>query len=381
MKGNFSHISFEQRKVIASMIRSEYKLKDIGAALNLDPTSVSKEVKRNRIRLYPRYDPNMNLQLCKKLDRFPYVCNTCKDRYSPCPFEKYEYKAHEANQKANSKLVMSRRGVDCDSKEFKEIDETIKKGIENGLSVYQIVNSSSIDKSVSTIYRYINSGYLTTRRIDLPLAVTYKKRRKIKKKYDYDTNKSIDRSNHTYLDYLSYIHENPNVFGWQMDFLGSIRTDRKSILTLTMAELHFPLLNIIEEPNATKVTRFFDELEEALGIEDFKKVFPYILTDRDPCFADMEGICFSKKTGEERTRIFYCDPYVSNQKPHIENLNRQLRLHYPKGSSIDHLKKIDIKRTNIALLNRKLRSLDCHSAEEAFIRIYGKDIFTKLIKA
>ena len=202
MKGNFSHISFEQRKVIASMIKSEHKLKDIGAALNLDPTSVSKEVKRNRIRLYPKYNPNMNLQLCRKLDRFPYVCNTCKDRYSPCPFEKYEYKAHEANQKAKTKLVMSRRGVDCDSREFRDIDETIKKGIESGLSVYQIVNSSSVGKSVSTIYRYINLGYLTTRRIDLPLAVTYKKRRKIKKKYDYDTNKSIDRSNHTYLDYL-----------------------------------------------------------------------------------------------------------------------------------------------------------------------------------
>ena len=165
-----------------------------------------------------------------------------------------------------------------------------------------------------------------------------------------------------------------------MDFLGSIRTDRKSILTLTMAELHFPLLNIIEGPDSAKVTRFFDELEEALGIEDFRKVFPYILTDRDPCFADMEGICFSKKTGEERTRIFYCDPYVSNQKPHIENLNRQLRLHYPKGSSIDHLKKIDIKRTNISPINRKLRSLDGYSAKEAFIQIYGKDIFDLSVK-
>ncbi|MBQ4595620.1 MAG: helix-turn-helix domain-containing protein [Firmicutes bacterium] len=381
MKGNFRHISFEQRKVIASMIRSEYKLKDIGKALNLDPTSVSKEVKRNRIRLYPRYNPDMHLQLCKKLDRFPYVCNTCKDRYSPCPFEKYEYKANEANQKANSKLILSRRGIDSDSKEFKIIDEAIKKGIENGESVYQIVNANSLGKSVSTIYRYINSGYLTTRRIDLPLAVTYKARKKTKKKYDYDTNKSIDRSNHTYLDYLSYIHENPGVFGWQLDFLGSIRTDRKSILTLIMAELHFPILHIIEEPNSAKVVRFFDELEEALGIEDFRKVFPYILTDRDPCFADMDGICFSKKTKEERTKLFYCDPYVSNQKPHIENLNRQLRIHYPKGKSIDHLRKIDIKKTNMSLLDRKLKSMDGYSAKEAFIKVYGNDIFIRLMKS
>ena len=44
MKKNWKHISFEQRKVIASMIKSKTKLKDIGLALNLDPTSISKEI-------------------------------------------------------------------------------------------------------------------------------------------------------------------------------------------------------------------------------------------------------------------------------------------------------------------------------------------------
>ena len=75
--------------------------------------------------------------------------------------------------------------------------------------------------------------------MDLPYAVTYKKRKKINKKYDYKQNNNIDRFNHTYIDYLAYKHSNPGAFVWQADFLGSIKTDSKSILTFILPELQF----------------------------------------------------------------------------------------------------------------------------------------------
>ena len=380
MKGNFKHISFEQRKVILSMISSNHKLKEIGEALNLDPTSVSKEVKRNRTRLYPKYNPNLNLKVCSKLDRFPYVCNTCKYRYEPCPFEKYVYKANEAQNKANSKLILSRRGLDSDSDEFKKLDEIVKEGVEADKSIYEISLDPRVNKSVTTLYRYINNGYLKTSRMDLPYAVTYKKRKKINKKYDYKQNNNIDRSNHTYIDYLSYVHSHPREYGWQLDFLGSIKTDSKTIITLIMPDLHFPLIDIITNPDSKKVVKFFDRLEENLGIDNFKKIFPYILTDRDPAFSDIEGICFSKVTGEERTKLFFCDPYVSNQKPQIENLNKQLRIHFPKKRSIDHLSRADVKNINMRILRQPLHSLDGSSPQEAFELIFGKDNLINLIK-
>lgn len=380
MKGNFKHISFEQRKVILSMISSNHKLKEIGEALNLDPTSVSKEVKRNRTRLYPVHNPNLNLKVCSKLDRFPYVCNTCKYRYEPCPFEKYVYKANEAQNKANSKLILSRRGLDLDCNEFKKLDEIVKEGVEADKSIYEISLDPRVNKSVTTLYRYINNGYLKTSRMDLPYAVTYKKRKKINKKYDYKQNNNIDRSNHTYIDYLSYVHSHPHEYGWQLDFLGSIKTDSKTIITLIMPDLHFPLIDIITNPDSKKVVKFFDRLEENLGIDNFKKIFPYILTDRDPAFADVEGICFSKVTGEERTKLFFCDPYVSNQKPQIENLNKQLRIHFPKKHSINHLSRADVKNINLRIVRQPLHSLDGSSPQEAFELIYGKENFINLIK-
>lgn len=376
MKKNWKHINFEQRKVITSMVSHGAKLKEIGTYTSLDPTSISKEIKRNRILINSKALTN---KVCKKLDRYPYVCNNCNYRYSLCGFKKYIYKAKEADEKAKEKLILSRRGLDLSSDEYKKIDNSIKKGIKDNKSIYHIVKEDNLPKSVTTIYRYINSGFLTTKRMDLPLAVTYKKR-KHNKKYEYRENLNIDRSNHTYLDYLSYINSNPRTFGWQLDFLGSIKTDSKAILSLVIPELQFVLIKIINKPNSSKVVKYFNEIENKIGIDNFKTIFPFILTDRDPSFNDIDGICFSETTGEERTKLFFCDPYVSNQKPNIENINKQLRKFFPKGKSIDKYTGSNIKFINNRLHKTILLSLDGHTPKEAFITLYGEKIYNLLMK-
>ena len=94
--------------------------------------------------------------------------------------------------------------------------------------------------------------------------------------------------------------------------------------------MQFVLLDLIKNPNQEKVVEFFDDLEERIGTNAFIELIPFILTDRDPSFTDMEEICFSKISGEERCKLFFCDSYVSNQKPNVENINKQLRLFFLK---------------------------------------------------
>jgi IS30 family transposase len=274
---------------------------------------------------------------------------------------------------------MSRKGLDVTTDEFKEIDNIIKVGVDNNKSIYQIMieNKDSINKSITTLYRYINKGYLTTSRMDLPYAVKYKKR-KHNKKYDYSENKKIDRTGHTYLDYLAYIHKNPGIYVWQLDFLGAIKADNNNILSFILPNLQFILLAIINNPNSKKIVELFDKLEEKIGTQNFIDLIPVILTDRDPSFTDIEGICFSKITGEERCKLFFCDPYVSNQKPNVENINKQLRLFFPKKSSVDKYTKADIKQINYTLLNKPLKSLDSYTPKDAFISVFGEDLFNKL---
>ena len=371
---NWKHLTFEQRKTISSGISHGYKLKVIGENLMVDPTSISKEVKRNRIEI------SIGLKNdCEKTQRWPYVCTGCKERYNNCPFTKYKYDASTAQKNADNNLINSRKGIDVDDDEFKQLDQIIKKGVDDKKSIYQIKieNNNIIKKSISTLYGYINKGYLTTKRIDLPYAVTCKKR-KHNKKYEYSENNIIDRTGHTYLDYLAFIYKHPGIYVWQLDFLGAIKTDNKNILTFILPNLQFTLLDIINKPDSSKVVEFFDNLEQAIGTEAFMNLIPVILTDRDPKFADINGICFSKITGEERCKLFFCDPYVSNQKPNVENMNKQIRLFFPKNKSIDNYSKQDIKNINKTILNKPLKSLDSNTPKDAFIKVFDEDTFNKL---
>ena len=373
---SWKHINLEQRKIISSGIAHNDKLIEIAERLNLDPRSISKEVKRNRV---PIGYPDGTNSKCTILNRWHLVCTKCKFRYSDkCHHVKLKYDAGIAQRKADANLINSRKGIDLDDNEFKKLDSIIKKGIDENKSIYQIKieNSDEIDKSITTLYRYVNNGYLTTKRIDLPYAVKYKKR-KHNKKYDYSNNK-IDRTGHTYLDYLAYIHKNPRVNVWQLDFLGTIKTDSKNILSFILPEVHFTLLDIITNPNSSKIVNFFDDLEDKIGIQNFMELIPVILTDRDPCFTDIEGICFSKITGEERCKIFFCDPYVSNQKPNVENINKQIRKFFPRGKSVDNLSKKDVLNKNLILLNTPIKSLDGNTPKEAFKVVYGEDLFHKI---
>ena len=324
----WKHMSEDNRKTICSCISHNKKLIEISKIIDYDPRAISKEVKRNR---KPIDYADKNESKCPKLNRWPYVCTNCKNRYKNCSFVKFVYDSKVAQGKADANLINSRKGIDLDSDEFYKLDTIIKKGTDENKSICQIIieNKDTINKSITTLYRYVNNGYLKTKRIDLPYAVKYKKK-KHNKKYEYTDNK-IDRSNHTYLDYLSYIHKNPNCNVWQLDFLGTIKSDSKNILSFILPNVHFTLLDIINNPNSKKIVEFFDNLESIIGTEAFKDLIPVILTDRDPCFNDIEGICFSKIAGEERCKLFFCDPYVSNQKPHVENINKQIRKFFPKG--------------------------------------------------
>ena len=376
----FEHINFEQRKIINNQItRFKATAVDIGNLLGVDPSSVSKEVKRNRI-VSKEASSNIINPICKRTLRFPYVCNSCHDKYT-CRYKQYRYEATAAQKQADYNLVATRRGINLTKEEFDVLDRKIKDGVLNKQSVYHIIKSNEeLSVSVSTVYRLINNHLLTTSKMDLPYACTYKKRKKQIKEYEYNENRKIDRSNRTFIDYLAFIHDRPNTFTTQMDFLGSIRSDSNSILSLIIVELHFVILFIINNKNSSKIKEQFNYLEQQLGTTFFKKVFPVILTDRDPSFSDFLAIEHSPVSGEERTRVFYCDAFNSNQKATVENINKQLRQFFPKKQSVDSYTNDDMKVHMMNINNRKVSSLSGFSPNEAFVKLYGLAILEKLYK-
>ena len=373
-----SHLSENDRKIISSGIAHKRKCIDIANEIGCDQTTVAKEVKRNRIISKPAATDKKIL--CKKLERFPYVCVDCPHKYTTCTLTQLKYDSGIAQKKYEYKLHESRKGINLTKEEHEELNAIIKEGLKDKKSIYSIVHSSNIDISIPTVYRYISENKLDIKKIDLPYAVTYKKRKKKIKEYDYPNNK-VDRSNRTYLDYLSYKKSHINEMTVQMDFLGSIRTDNKSLLVIIIPEIQFPILRIIEHKDAYKVVKVFDQLEEQLGLDKFNEIFPSILTDRDPCFSDIQGIEFSKESGVRRSKLFFCDAFKSNQKANVENMNKQLRKYFPKKASIDRFTQEEINQINLLIINQPLYSLDGFTPKEAFITLFGlkayEDLFGK----
>ena len=92
------------------------------------------------------------------------------------------------------------------------------------------------------------------------------------------------------------------------------------------------LMLLIEDESAEPVTEVFNMLTKALGIRRFRKLFPVILTDNGRCFKDAEALEYTKN-GVPRTKLFYCDPQASWQKPHIEKNHEFIRYILPRGKT------------------------------------------------
>ena len=181
MKKTWKHINLEQRKLISSGIAHNDRLIEIAERLELDSRSISKEVRRNRV---PVDYTKEYISKCPNFNRWSLVCTKCKLRYSKdCCYKKFKYDARTVQRKADANLINLRKGIDLDSEEFKKLDSIIKKGIDEKKSIYQIKteNNNIIDKSITTLYKYVNKDYLSTKRIDLPYTIKLKKENIIKR--------------------------------------------------------------------------------------------------------------------------------------------------------------------------------------------------------
>ncbi|MBQ8527425.1 MAG: IS30 family transposase, partial [Lachnospiraceae bacterium] len=78
-----------------------------------------------------------------------------------------------------------------------------------------------------------------------------------------------------------------------------------------------------------------------IGIRTFKKYFPVILTDNGSEFKNPWDI-EKNESGTRRTYVFYCDPYVSNQKARLEKNHEYIRYVIPKGRSMYRYTQDDI---------------------------------------
>ena len=151
----------------------------------------------------------------------------------------------------------------------------------------------------------------------------------------------------------------------------------KVLLTIYFRTCELMLAFLRDANTARSVTTVFDQLDQELGRETFRKLFPVILTDRGSEFTDPSSIeC--DENGEVRTRIFYCDPQRPDQKGGCEVTHEMIRRVLPKGSSFEFLTQDDIDLMMSHINSYARKKLGNQSPYRLFSSFYGDDLLPKL---
>ena len=366
------HLTLDERNYIEQELMKNTSFKEIAHYLGKDPSTISKEIKKHRIKkegqsihigfnhCARRYNchrknicstrckkecrqckdcnsvcPDFEDGICLRLKRAPFVCNGCSNRFN-CRNTKYYYRALPSFNKYKDILSESRQGINMTELELSNLDKLISPLIKQGQSISHIYQTHDIPCSRSTLYRYLAKNCFSVGPLDLPRKVRMKKRKEKRTKLK-DTKA---RTNRTYEDFQKYIELHPDLPIVEMDTVEGIKGG-KVLLTLLFRASRLMLAFILFEKTQKEVLRVFNMLEHELGNELFEKTFPIILTDNGTEFGNPLSLEFNED-GIGRTRIFYCNPRASYQKGMIEKNHEFIRYVFPKGSSFDNLLQTDI---------------------------------------
>ena len=358
------HLTLSDRNDIQLGLERGETFKAIGQSIIKDPTTVSKEVKRNRqVR-----ESTCDKLPCPLLNKAPFVCNGCPKRRQNCGYKKIFYLAKQAQKQYEQTLVESREGTPLNSKTFWDMNKVISDGVKKGQHIYHILKTHNLDVSSSTVYRHIRKGYLSIAPIDLARAVKFKERRKNK----LPSIPKEAKKGRSYEDFLNYLALKQLNSWLEMDTVMG-RMGGKVLLTFNLSFCNFIFARLLDNKTALEVTKHLYDIKNTLhqADKDFFQLFPVILTDNGGEFARVDDIEMDVR-GE--SKLFFCDPNRSDQKGRIEKNHTLIRDILPKGTSFDNLTQEDINLVCSHVNSVKRAALNGKSAYELFAFTYGEEI-------
>lgn len=349
--------------------------KAIGSRIGKDQTTISKEVKKHitvrATNCIKRNEQGEELphEPCPLLLKAPFVCNPCSKRIYGCRKDKQFYLANQAQQSYKATLSEVRTGVSLNRQAFYDNDRIISNGVKEGQHLYHILQTHNLGVSKSSVYRYVNKGYLSISAIDLPRMVKFKPRKKQYAPY-VPVALKIGRC---YEDFGAYCDQN-NVCSWvEMDTVIG-RVGGKCILTFDFTFCNFMFGLLLDNKTAAEVSAKIIVLKKRMAAAHlcFGSLFPVVLTDNGGEFADV----FTVETGLndiKETSLFFCDPNKAYQKPHVEKNHTLFRDILPKGCSFDDLEQdtVDLIFSHVNSVKRK--QLNGKSPFELFAFAFGQE--------
>ena len=391
-------LSLSQRIKIEEMLNQRRRKFEIANELDKSQSTIAREINKHRI-IKPhnilKNDNSYNCKYfinckvctgkcriyqpisCKERDRNIGACNNCS-KLKSCKLDKYFYKAEDAQKSYEYTLKDSRQGVNLNTSELIELAHIICPLIKNGQSVYTILNNHpEIKLCEKTIYNYIEMGLFKDWDVT-NFTLKRKVKRRISKKNKLKKRKEpANYEGRTYTDYLEYKIQNPNIVTTEMDTVYNNQSG-PYIQTFIFEHTCFMIGILHSNKTADSMSESLNKFQDKLSDKEYENLFSVLLTDRGTEFSKPQQFEININTGEIRSKIFYCDPQQSSQKPHVENNHNFIREILPNGQNWSHLtqEKINLMFSHINSTPRK--SLGDKTPYEIFTFIYGKELADKL---
>ena len=304
------HLTLSDRNDIQLGLERGETFKAIGQSILKDPTTVSKEVKRNR---QVRESTCDNLP-CPLLDKAPFVCNGCPKRRQNCGYQKVFYLAKQAQKQYEQTLVEAREGTTLNSQTFWDMDKIISDGVKKGQHIYHILKTHNLDVSSSTVYRHIRKGYLSIAPIDLARAVKFKERRK----NNLPSIPKEAKKGRSYEDFQNYLSLNQLDYWLEMDTVMG-RMGGKVLLPLiylsvTLSSLDCWIIKLpLRLPNTSMILRTLFTKRTKISSNSF-------LSSSQIMVESLPGLMISKWMCEERVNSSFVTLIALTRKGELRKI-------------------------------------------------------------
>ena len=380
---NYCHLSYEDRKNIEDGLNENKSINQISKEINRSHSSILREIDRNKKYSEPSAwnnykinHPDLDLS-CERLKHSPYVCNGCKSR-SGCRKVRWTYYAREADNSYKEVKSEARKGINLTPEEVYKINSILTPLIKKGQTINHLyINHPDIlDFSKPSFYNYVNNGVFEFSPLDFPRIVKYKKRKNSKNRRTRKEREIL--INRKYDDFQKFISNHPDFNIVEMDTVEGLKEETDCFLTLLWRKSKFMLIFKLESQTSEEVSRIFNILQTLIPYDDYKRLFEVILTDNGHEFFDVLNIECMHSTGEQVTKLFFCDPHMSCQKGMIEKNHEFIRYILPKGSSFKNITQedCDLFMNNINSLCRD--SLNGKSPYEAMLFLCDEYVLKSL---
>lgn len=240
------HMTLDDRLEIQECLYRGMTFKAIAKRIGKDPTTVSKEVKLHSKTYESGFTKTKST--CPKLLKAPFVCNGCeKQNRSNCVYPRRKYHAKTAQEEYQTVLRESREGIFLNKEEFYRNDAVIAEAVKKGQHIYNVIAANKLPVSKSTVYRYIERGYSSVKKIDLPRAVKFKPRSG-KRQERIPAGVRIGRL------FQDYLKENPGAVYQEMDtVIGT--AGGKAIMTFQFVNQDFMFAILLDNKTSAEATR------------------------------------------------------------------------------------------------------------------------------